>query len=116
VLCWLLLLLLLLLLQQRDHDEFVVRLKDLVADKQQLLQDLRDNAAAHFDLQVRTCLPHSCADCASAALARYSIERSSKYGLGSAVRFLQPPALAVVLSSESRSWELGPIDLSTALQ
>lgn len=52
VLCW--------LLQQRDHDEFVVRLKDLVADKQQLLQDLQDNAAQHFDLQVIACLPHSC--------------------------------------------------------
>jgi hypothetical protein len=42
-----------LLLQQRDHEEFVVRLKDVVPDKQQLLQDLQENAARHFDLQVR---------------------------------------------------------------
>lgn len=39
--------------QQRDHDEFVVRLKDVLPSKQQLLQDLQDNAAQHFDLQVR---------------------------------------------------------------
>lgn len=45
LLCW-------LLLQQRDHDEFVVRLKEVLPDKQQLLQDLQDNAARHFDLQV----------------------------------------------------------------
>lgn len=38
--------------QQRDHEEFVVRLKEVVPDKQQLLRDLQDNAARHFDLQV----------------------------------------------------------------
>jgi hypothetical protein len=38
--------------QQRDHDEFVVRLKDVLPSKQQLLQDLQGNAAEHFDLQV----------------------------------------------------------------
>lgn len=39
-------------LQQRDHEEFVVRLKDVISDKQQLLRDLEDNAAKHYDLQV----------------------------------------------------------------
>lgn len=44
-----------LLLQQRDHEDFVVRLRELVPDKQQLLEDLQANAARHFALQVRCC-------------------------------------------------------------
>jgi hypothetical protein len=48
-------------LQQRDHDEFVVRLKDIMPDKQQLVQDLQDNATQHFDLQAGTW--HSLSSC-----------------------------------------------------
>jgi len=41
--------------QKRDHEEFVVRLKDIIPSKQQLLQDLQLNAAKHFDMEVRPC-------------------------------------------------------------
>lgn len=50
-----LLLLLLSHTQKRDHDQFLVRLKDVLPSKQQLLQDLQANAAQQFDLQVCVC-------------------------------------------------------------
>eukprot|EP00879_Flechtneria_rotunda_P014383 GHRR01015029.1.p1 GENE.GHRR01015029.1~~GHRR01015029.1.p1 ORF type:complete len:141 (+),score=44.78 GHRR01015029.1:112-534(+) len=37
--------------EKREHGQFLVPLKGIVDSREQLLQDLQDNAAAHFKLQ-----------------------------------------------------------------